>query len=329
MWFDYLQTIRNSFQRGFNGLFPSEWKKGNIVPIHKKGDKQVLKNYRPVSLLPICGKVFERLIFNEMFSSITHEIFQSFDEGFEVRSVFLDISKAFDKVWHKGLIFTLSQNGISGNLLDILSDFLSDRKQRVVLNGQKSTWENVNAGVPQGSILGPLLFLIYINDLSGDLCSKTKLFPDDTSLFNVAHDINTSANELNNDLKKVSNWAFQWKMSFNPDPSKQTQEVNFSRKLKKVTHPPLVFNNANISQCKSQKHLGIILDSKLTFEDHYKTVLSETNRTIELLRILQNLLPREALTTIYKVFIRPHLDYGDVLFDQAFNASFHEKLESI
>ena len=137
------------------GLFPSEWKKGNIVAIHKKGDKQVLKNYRPVSLLPICGKVFERLIFNEMccfllennlvspnqsgfkpgvscinqLLSITHEIFQSIDEGFEVRSVFLDISKASDKVWHKGLIFKLSQNGISGNLLDILSDFLSDRKQ--------------------------------------------------------------------------------------------------------------------------------------------------------------------------------------------------------
>ena len=153
---------------------------------------------------------------------------------------------------------------------------MSDRKQRVVLNGQKSTWENVNAGVPQGSILGPLLFLIYINDLSGNLSSKAKLFADDTSLFNVVHDINTSANELNNDLKKVSNWAHQWKMSFSPDPSKQAQEVVFSRKLKKVPHPPLVFNNANVSQCKSQKYLGIILDSKLTFEDHYKTVLCKS-----------------------------------------------------
>ena len=139
--------------------------------------------------------------------SITHEIFQSFDEGFEVRSVFLDISKAFDKALHKGLIFKLSQNNISGNLLVILSDILSDRKQRIVLNGQKSTRENVATGVPRSSILGSLLFLTYINDLSGDLSSKEELSADDTSLSNVVHDIDTSANELNNVLK-VSNWTF-------------------------------------------------------------------------------------------------------------------------
>ena len=127
--------------------------------------------------------------------SITHEIFQSFDEGFEVRSVFLDISKAFDKALHKGLIFKLSQNNISGNLLVILSDILSDRKQRIVLNGQKSTRENVTAGVPRSSILGSLLFLTYINDLSGDLSSKEELSADDTSLSNVVHDIDTSAND--------------------------------------------------------------------------------------------------------------------------------------
>ena len=144
--------------------------------------------------------------FNQLLS-ITHEIFQSFDEGFEVRSVFLDISKAFDKALHKGLIFKLSQNNISGNLLVILSDILSDRKQRIVLNGQKSTRENVAAGVPRSSILGSLLFLTYINDLSGDLSSKEELSADDTSLSNVVHDIDTSANELNNVLK-VSNWTF-------------------------------------------------------------------------------------------------------------------------
>ena len=96
-----------------------------------------------------------------------------------------------------------------------------------------------------------------------------------------------------------------------------------------MSHAPLVFNNATVFQCKSQKHVGIILDLKLTFDDHYKTVLSKTNRTIGLLRKLQNLLPRKVLITIYKDFVRPHLNYGDVLFDRAFNASSHEKLESI
>ena len=126
--------------------------------------------------------------------SITHELYNSFDEGFEVRSAFLDIFKAFGKVWHKGLLFKLSQNSIFGNLLDLLYSFLSDRKQRVPLNGQTSEWWNVTAAVPQGSILGPLLFLICINDLSGDLCSKAKLFADDTSVFSVTCDIRTSAN---------------------------------------------------------------------------------------------------------------------------------------
>ena len=247
----------------------------------------------------------------------------------EVRSAFLDISKAFDKVRHKGLLFKLSQNGISGNLLDFLFSFLSDKKQRVLLNGQTSEWRNVTAGVPQGSILGSFLFLIYINDLSGDLSSKAKLFADDTSPFSVTHDITTSANELSNYLKKISGWAFQWKMSFKPDPSKQAQEVIFSRKLKNVSYSPLVFNEGNVSSCKSQKHLAILLDSKLTFEEHCKTILDKTNKTIGLLHKLQSLLPRAALITIYKAFVRPHLDYGDVLYDQTFNASFHEKLESI
>ena len=133
--------------------------------------------------------------------SITHEIYSSFDDGFEVRSVFLDISKAFDKVWHEGIITKLKQNGVSDDLLNILSDFLRNRKQRVTLNGRSSSWANVNAGVPQGSILGLLLFLSYINDFSDGLSSNAKLFADDTSLFSVVHDINTSAIKLNKDLK--------------------------------------------------------------------------------------------------------------------------------
>ena len=115
--------------------------------------------------------------------SITHNIYKSFDDGYEVRGVFLDISKAFDKVWHYGLIFKLQENGISGNHLKVLKYFLTNKKQSVVLNGQSSSWTNVKAAVPEGSILGPLLFLIYINDLADGLSSNTKLFADDTSLF--------------------------------------------------------------------------------------------------------------------------------------------------
>ena len=261
--------------------------------------------------------------------SITHEIYKSFDKGNEVKGVFLAISKAFDKVWHDGIIFKLTQNGISENLLKLLHDFLNGRKQRVVLNGEASTWTNVTAGVPQGSIVGPFLFLIYITDLSEGLSTNAKLFADDTSLFSVIHDNQTSANVLNKDLEMIHNWAFQWKMDFNPDPTKQAHEVIFSCKTKKLPHPPLVFNNINITQSLYQKHLGIILDSKLTFENHLNMVTIKINKTIGLLRKLQNLLPRTALITIYKAFVRPSLDYGDILYNQAFNLSFQQKLESI
>ena len=223
----------------------------------------------------------------------------------------------------QGYYLQTKQNGISGKLLRVLSDFLKDRKQRVILNGQFSSWTSVNAGVPQGSILGPLLFLIYINDLTDGLSSNAKLFADDTSLFSVIHDVDASANELNNDLYQINKWAFQWKISFNPDPSKQAQEIIFSRKTKKIFHPSLRFNNSIVSQSPYQKHLGIFFDARLNFEEHLKAI------TTGLLRKLQKTLPRPALMAMYKTFVRPHLDYGDQIYDEAYNESFHQKLESI
>ena len=122
----------------------------------------------------------------------------------------------------------------------------------------------------------------------------------------------------------IHNWAFQWKLNFNPDPTKQAQEVIFSRKTKKQPHPPLVFNNTNVTQAIYQKHLGIILDSKLTFENHINMVTTKINKTIAFLCELKNLLPRTALIRIYNVFVRPHLDYGDILYNELLICLFNK-----
>ena len=126
----------------------------------------------------------------------------------DVRSVYLDISKAFDRVWHDGLIYKLKRCGVSGEFLSLIQSFLKDRKQRTVLNGQNSSWGDISAGVPQGSILGPLFFLVYIKDLTADLKCNVKLFADDTSLFTVVKDSNTAANDMNHDLELISQWAY-------------------------------------------------------------------------------------------------------------------------
>ena len=142
---------------------------------------------------------------------ITHNTFSSFDcnHTLETRAVLSDISKAFDKVWYKGLLFKLESMGISGDLLNLMESFLSERFQIVLLNGQSSEWASAKAHVPQGSILGLLLFLIYIYDLSDGITSSVKLFADDTSVFSTIRDINYSASNFNSDLQTISEWAFK------------------------------------------------------------------------------------------------------------------------
>ena len=134
---------------------------------------------------------------------------------------------------------------------------------------------------------------------------------------------------MNSDLSKIRNWEFQWKMSFNPDSRKQIQEVIFSRKLQKTCHPSIYFNKESVKQVPSQKRLGMIIDTKSNFQEHLKNMLYKVNKTIGLLQKLQNILPCEPLLTIYKSFIRPHLDCGDVICDQHCNKSFHQKLELV
>ena len=324
------------------GIFPSSWKKANVTPIHKKNDKQIVTNYRPISLLPILSKVYEKIIFKNIYLfltsnnlisknqsgfrpgdsctnqlvSLVNDIHKAFDNQncLEVRSVFLDMSKAFDKVWHEGLIFKLKQNGIDGNLLKLLENYLSGRTQRVLINGTESSWGEIKSGVPQGSVLGPLLFLIYVNDLEKGIHSSIKFFADDTSLFSTANDPNVTALELNHDLKLISDWAFQWKMCFNPDPDKPAEEVLFSQRKDNVEHPPLFFNNSVVKRVDSHKHLGLTLDSKLNFRIHINEKISKARKWIGIIKQLSSYIPFNSLVQIYKMHIRPHLDYCDVIF---------------
>ena len=170
-------------------VFPNNWKIANVIPVHKKGNKQLVSNYRPVSLLPICSKIFEKLIFDCIYDACSYCtcIFIAFDANpsLEVRVIFLDLSKAFDRVWYKGLIHKLKNNGIDGNLLRVTESLLHNRYERIFLNDQSSKWQNFNSGVPQGSVLGSPFFLISFNDLPEGLHSDVKLFSDDTSLFSV------------------------------------------------------------------------------------------------------------------------------------------------
>ncbi len=247
---------------------------------------------------------------------LVHEILKSFDclDNLEVRSVYLDMSKAFDKVWHEGLVFKLKQNGIEGNLLKLLVNYLTNRKQRVVINGMSSDWGLINSGVPQGSVLGPLLFLIYINDLENGINSSIKFFADDTSLSSIVRDPNTSAEDINHDLQLISQWAFQWKMSFNPDPSKPAEEIIFSHKRDRYEHPPLFFNNVEVKKVNYHKHLGLILDSKLTFVNHINEKISIARKGIGVIKYLSSFVPVKTLDQIYKMYVRPHLDFCDVIY---------------
>ena len=289
------------------------WKLANVNPIFKKGDKQLIKNYRPISLLPICGKVLENIIFNNLYTylhtsnlitknqsgfrpgdSTTNqllylldEIHQAFDstKSFEVRTAFLDISKAFDKVWHGGLIFKLEQNGISGNLLNLFQNYLSNRKQRVVQNGSYSDYSSIESGVPLKALF-LALFLVYINNLERNIKSNVKCFADDTMLFSIVKDSEISANDLNHYLDVIHQWAHQWKLEFNPDPTKQATEVLFSCKTSNPNHPQIMFNGTVVAKTNEQKHLGLILDSSLSFKNNLNEKIIKAKKNLGIIKHL-------------------------------------------
>ena len=315
--------------------FPSEWKYANVTPVFKKDCPSNLKNYRPISLISILAKVMERLVYKHIYNYlidnnlitshqsgftpgdsavnqllyITNEFGRALDEGKEVRVVFCDISKAFDRVWHKGLLRKLESIGIRGSLLSWVKNYLSERKQRVVINNSTSSWRDINAGVPQGSILGPLLFIVFINDILTDINSTIKLFADDTSLYLIVDDPQETAQTLNDDLVKLHAWSTKWLVNFNPQ---KTETMTISRKLNKPYQSNLIMNNTIISTVTEHKQLGLQLSDDGNWNKHIDMITKKAFSRVNLLRKFKFILDRKTLETIYITFIKPLLEYADV-----------------
>ena len=317
--------------------FPSLWKTAHVTPIHKKGDNSVCTNYRPISLLSCVGKIMEKCIQKHVFSFLTEnniitlsqsgfipgdsttyqllsiydDFCKSLDQRYTTQALFFDISKAFDRVWHRGLIHKLNMIGIRGNLLNWFEDYLKDRQQATVIKGKISSYKTVFSGVPQGSVLGPLLFLVYINDIVKDIESQVKLFADDTSMYLRLNDGVRRAEILNSDIKKILTWSRIWKVNFNPS---KTELLTLSNQRQPDVYP-LSFDNDILSETTSHKHLGVILQNDCKWNSHIESIVAKIRPLIACLRSYKYIFSRKTLEILYKSYILPHLDYSDVVWD--------------
>ena len=332
-------------------IYPSDWKIANVSPVFKNGLRELLSNYRPISLLSVVGKTMEKCIFKHFFNfllrnkvitslqsgfmpgdSTTNQLLslsdtfgKALDAGKEIRVIFCDISRAFDRVWHEGLLYKLEKIGIRGNLLKWFKSYLSERRQRVVIAGYQSDTNEIRAGVPQGSILGPILFLIFINDIVCDISCNIRLFADDTSLFIVVEDEYTAANLLNEDVEKINQWSNQWLVNFN---SKKTEVMTISKKVNKPHHPPIYMNNEILKEVEKHKHLGLIFQEDGCWISHVDVLIEKVTTRLNLMRKLKFKLHRNHLEIIYFSFIRPVLEYADIIWDNIPHY-LKEKVESI
>jgi len=320
-------------------VFPTPWKYGNIHPIPKKGNRSEPSNYRPITLTSTISKTFETIINKhiikhlennklindrqygfrsgrstaDLIAYLTHNIHQTIENLGETHAIALDISKAFDRVWHPALLSKLNSYGLSP-FSSWISSFLSGRRVRVVLDGLFSDFFSINAGVPQGSVLAPTLFLIHINDLLSDTTSNPiHSYADDSTLHSSikskpsnlqdAHD--NISRTLNSDLAKVSEWGYKNMVNFNPD---KTQYIKFSNRTNH-THPQITFNDTNISPSPSIEILGITLTSTLSWTPQITSIAKAASRKLGLLYRAKHYFSDEQLVTIYKSHVRSQMEY--------------------
>ena len=335
-----------------SGIFPFEMKIANVVPIFKSGDDMVFSNYRPVSVLPVFSKLLERLIYNRLICFINdnkllydyqfgfqkgkstymamviliEKISEALDRGDCVIGVFLDFSKAFDTVDHKILLQKLEIYGIKNISLKWFESYLTERTQYVTYNSIKSSRERVNCGVPQGSILGPLLFLLYINDLSSvsEYCYSV-LFADDTNVFISGENINVLCNKLNEELECIRKWLCCNKLSLNVS---KTHYIIFTPRNKTVHDIDAKIHGVNIERVYATKFLGVIIDSKLTWKPHVEYICKKLSKCAGIVAKARRKLHRSSLITLYYTFAYPYLIYCNHVWGNNYASTF-EKIKII
>ena len=235
-----------------------------------------------------------------------------------IEVIYFDLMKAFDKVPHLSLISKLIAYGIDMNTTNWVKSFLSNRRQRVVVKEERSDWQNVTSGVPQGSILGPLLFIMYINDLPLTTDSQIVLFADDTKLFNRIDNIEDQE-MIQHDINNMVLWSNKWKLKFHPGKCK-------AMRIGKQDKDPFIYRleNSNLEYIEEEVDLGVTIDSKLNFEAHIISKVNKANKIMGIIRRTFTFLDRTIFTRLFKALVRPHIEYANAVW----NANLKKKKKS-
>jgi hypothetical protein len=321
-----------------NGIFPDRLKIAKVTPVFKKNEDYLFENYRPISVLPSMSKIFERIIHNQMTSYFTNNrLFYDNQYGFRKKhstelaaleltnrlikcmdinkvplAIFLDLSKAFDTIDHNILINKLKYYGIQGKSLKLIENYLTNRKQYISIGSVNSTKLPIVAGVPQGSILGPLLFTIYINDLHfASEVFHPVVYADDSCLFASLHAYGNAGQDrdilINRELNKISEWMKLNKLSLN---SQKTKGMLFHTVHKHVVYPNINIEDSPIEFVDTFDYLGIVFDKNLTWKAHLAKISVKLSKVLGIINKMKNVLSKDVLVTLYNSLFLPHLNYG-------------------